>query len=207
MVGILVVSLSILGIVSNFSDSSAAAKKISNYSSSRIISVQQTEENAVGYVFTGSRIWPSELYPSKNNPGSVNPDITQSNISQNLCNPHWSTKTIRPPVSYTNTLKWKQIREYWYSDTSKKSYEEDHIIPLEVGGNPSDPKNLFPEPYNTVVNGKIVGAHQKDVVENKLHSEVCSGRMKLKAAQQIFMGDWYAYYLTIKNPKKYEYSN
>jgi hypothetical protein len=30
-------------------------------------------------------------------------------------------------------------------------YEEDHLISLEDGGDPTDPRNLFPEPYNTHV--------------------------------------------------------
>jgi len=30
-------------------------------------------------------------------------------------------------------------------------YEEDHLISLENGGDPKDPKNLWPEPYNTKV--------------------------------------------------------
>ena len=52
-------------------------------------------------------------------------------------------------------------------------YEEDHLISLEAGGNPTDPRNLFPEPYNTRVGGVIMGAHQKDVVEGFIHDEIC----------------------------------
>jgi hypothetical protein len=44
-------------------------------------------------------------------------------------------------------------------------YEEDHLIPLEDGGGPTDPRNLWPEPYNTHMGGVIMGACQKDVVE------------------------------------------
>jgi hypothetical protein len=51
-------------------------------------------------------VGPKYLYPDPAvTPGGVNPDITQGNIDQTICNPHWSTKTIRPPASYTNTLK------------------------------------------------------------------------------------------------------
>jgi hypothetical protein len=52
-------------------------------------------------------------------------------------------------------------------------YEEDHLISLENGGNPTDPRNLWPEPYNTMVGGVIMGAHQKDVVEGFIHDEIC----------------------------------
>ena len=46
-----------------------------------------------------TRLGPPEIYPnSTRTPGFVNPDITQDNIADNLCNPTWSTKTIRPPL-------------------------------------------------------------------------------------------------------------
>jgi hypothetical protein len=41
-------------------------------------------------------------------------------------------------------------------------YEEDHLSPLEDGGNPTDPRNLWPEPFNPWVGGTVMGAHQKD---------------------------------------------
>src|SRR5258708_1132677 len=74
-------------------------------------------------------------------PGAINSDVTQDNIDQTICHSGF-TKTIRPPVSYTNRLKREQIQEYGFVDTSTKDYEEDHMISLELGGSPSDPKNL-----------------------------------------------------------------
>ena len=88
------------------------------------------------------------------------PEITQDNIRQTICNPRWTTRSVRPAVSYTNRLKVEQIREYAYSDPSVKDYEEDHFIPLELGGNPADPKNLWPEPFETSIPDG--GAHAKD---------------------------------------------
>ena len=44
-----------------------------------------------------TRVGPSYLYPAHGStPGLVNPDITQANIDQTICNPQWSTKSIRP---------------------------------------------------------------------------------------------------------------
>jgi hypothetical protein len=111
----------------------------------------------------------------------VNPEITQDTIRQTICNPRWSTKTIRPDASYTHRLKVEQIREYAYSDSSLRDYEEDHFIPLELGGSPTDPKNLWPEPFETSVPDG--GAHAKDEVENYLHAEVCSGSLTLDQAR------------------------
>src|SRR6058998_3049874 len=80
-------------------------------------------------------------------PGVANPDVTQGNIDQTICVSGW-TKTIRPPSSYTSKLKVEQIKEYRYKDTRPGGYEEDHLISLQLGGHPTDPKNLWPEPYN-----------------------------------------------------------
>ena len=125
---------------------------------------------------------------AKLTPGATNPAITQDNIRETICNNHgghWTTKKIRPPASYTNALKKKQIVEYGYSDTSMHDYEEDHLIPLTVGGNPRDPKNLWPEPWNGPY-----GAHVKDKLENALHKLVCNGTLTLKAAQRAIATNW-----------------
>src|ERR1700694_5675664 len=82
---------------------------------------------------TVARVGPSYLYPNpKVTPGMVNPDITQATIAQTICNPQWSTKTIRPPVTYTNTLKQKQLTQGKYKDKTPNHYEEDHFISLEI---------------------------------------------------------------------------
>src|SRR5262249_16206964 len=61
-----------------------------------------------------------------------------------------------------------QIVQYGFTDTDTGHYEEDHIISLENGGHPRDPKNLYPEAYNTEIDGERVGAHEKDKVEKVL---------------------------------------
>jgi hypothetical protein len=129
---------------------------------------------------------------AKLTPGATNPDITQDNIGETICNNHgghWTTKKIRPPASYTNKLKKQQIAEYGYSDTTMHDYEEDHLIPLTVGGNPRDPKNLWPEPWNGAY-----GAHVKDKLENELHRLVCNGTLTLKEAQEAIATDWISAY-------------
>ena len=117
-------------------------------------------------------------------PGVVDPAITQDNIHQTICVSGW-TSTVRPPVSYTEPLKLQQIKLYGYTDTNPADYEEDHFIPLELGGHPTDQQNLWPEP------AKISnGFYQKDLVENKLHSEVCSGQISLHDAQVEIITNW-----------------
>jgi hypothetical protein len=149
-----------------------------------------------GFAVSGeARLGPPDIYPDPTRtPGAADPDITQENIQQTICNPRWSTKSIRPPESYTHELKVEQIRDYGYSDGQLKDYEEDHLIPLEVGGNPTDPRNLWPEPYDTSI--PEGGAHFKDKVENYLHDQVCSGAMPLDEAQREIADDWYRVYMT-----------
>ena len=145
---------------------------------------------------TAARVGPADIYPDPvRTPGATNPNITQANIGQTICNPdrlQWSTRAIRPPVSYTNPLKAQQIREYGYGDTNLQAYEEDHLISLELGGSPTDPKNLWPEPYKATVSDG--GARFKDRVENYLHDQVCTGKLSLQAAQRQIVEDWYQVY-------------
>jgi hypothetical protein len=106
-------------------------------------------------------------------PGVVNPDVRQATINQTICVHGW-TKTIRPPTSYTNDLKRKQMREYGVGG-DLSDYQEDHLISLELGGHPTDPRNLWPEPYPR--------ASEVDSFENELNAKVCSGELTLEAAQ------------------------
>jgi hypothetical protein len=138
---------------------------------------------------------PGDLYPNPlETPGATNPDITQANIGDTICNPRWSTESIRPRAAYTNHLKVEQIREYGYADTNPKDYEEDHLIPLELGGSPTDPNNLWPEPYQASIPDG--GARSKDKVENYLREQVCSGNLGLEEAQREIAEDWYRVYTT-----------
>jgi hypothetical protein len=106
-------------------------------------------------------------------PGVLNPEVTQQNIATTICKAGW-TKTIRPPTGYTNALKLKQMREYGVAGSPTR-YQEDHLISLELGGHPTDPRNLWPEPYPR--------ASDVDSIENDLNAKVCSGRLSLEAAQ------------------------
>jgi hypothetical protein len=153
---------------------------------------------------TVNRVGPSYLYPAhKTAPGLVNPDITQANIEQMICNPQWSTKSIRPPVSYTNSLKTKQLAASHATDKTPAHYEEDHLVSLELGGHPRDPRNLWPERWGTPGHplthlgpfpAHLVGANAKDKTENALHAEVCHGTLTLREAQYIIATDWFKYY-------------
>jgi hypothetical protein len=118
-------------------------------------------------------------------PGATDPRVTQDNITSTICVPGY-TRTVRPPVTYTNALKIDQMRAYGMTNLTPRDVEEDHQIPLELGGHPTDPKNLWPEPRRSV-GGQ---AETKDELENRLHALVCAGRMTLIEAQQCIAVDW-----------------
>jgi hypothetical protein len=132
------------------------------------------------------------LNPQKITPGVLNPNVTQANIATTVCKSGW-TATIRPTVAYTNKLKATQLAgDYKYLEkdygTEMSKYEEDHLISLQLGGNPSDPKNLWPQPYAGS------NARKKDVVETALKRLVCAGTLKLADAQHMIATDWAAAY-------------
>lgn len=110
-------------------------------------------------------------------PGALNPDVVQETIGTTICVAGW-TATVRPSTTYTNALKVAQMLfRHLPGDTD--AYEEDHFIPLELGGAPRDPANLWPEPRT----GPHASAGRKDVVENRLHREVCAGTITLAEAR------------------------
>jgi hypothetical protein len=143
------------------------------------------------------RVRPADIYPyPTRTPGAANPQVTQQNIKNTICSRQWSAKQMRPPAELTSKLKKKQLREYGDTvemtgpqlinpntgkvDTTRcvghsdnpACHEEDHLIPLEDGGDPTDPRNLWPEPYNAKIGWAIMGAHQKDVVGAFIHDEI-----------------------------------
>jgi hypothetical protein len=107
-------------------------------------------------------------------PGVLNPAVTQANIASTICRHGW-TRTVRPPVSYTNDLKAKGIRRYRLRGPPS-AFQEDHLISLELGGDPVDPRNLWPEPYPR--------ASAVDQIENDLNHRVCTGSLSLADAQR-----------------------
>jgi hypothetical protein len=124
-------------------------------------------------------------------PGATNPDVTQGNIDSTICKSGF-TKTIRPPVSYTDKLEQQQISDEGLPGTPQ-DYEEDHLISLELGGAPKDEKNLWPEAYENrgakfAATG--TGSETKDKVENETKRLVCSGKITLSDAQTRIAADW-----------------
>jgi hypothetical protein len=123
-------------------------------------------------------------------PGAVNSAVTQANIQQTICMRGYS-KSVRPPQSFTKVAKRAGIRQYGFNDMRLRDYEEDHLISIGLGGSPTAPQNLWPEPHH-VIGGW--GSYAKDRLEDRLHVLVCHGRVPLAQAQQDIARDWIAAY-------------
>lgn len=129
-------------------------------------------------------------------PGAINPNVTQGNIHQTICRDDYA-RSIRPEEGYTERLKRQGIRQYGYAQQVGRAgyrlsnYEEDHLVPLELGGSPDSPQNLWPEPHN-VVGGW--GSYTKDKLEDRMRDLVCRGEVPLAQAQREIATDWVAAY-------------
>ncbi len=116
-------------------------------------------------------------------PGATNPQVTQANISTTICRSGWAA-SVRPPESVTEPLK--RLGMAAYNDLGPiRGYEEDHLVAIEAGGSPDDPRNLWPEPGAT--------PNRKDAVEHAANRAICTGRLTLARAQAAMATDWIAF--------------
>lgn len=112
-----------------------------------------------------------------------NPVVTQATIGTTICRTGW-TATVRPPVAYTSKIKSDLLAALPAgSDKNAADYELDHRVPLEVGGSPANPANLQLELWPE--------AHAKDSVENRVHAEVCAGKVTLAVGRRCFLANWH----------------
>lgn len=121
-------------------------------------------------------------------PGAVNPDVTQADIDTTICRPGW-TATVRPPERVTEPEKVGSAAAYGYTG-SFATAEYDHLVPLELGGDPNDPTNLWVEPND---DPDATSTHNaKDDLEDLLRSLVCAGGLPLAVAQRAIASNWVA---------------
>jgi hypothetical protein len=117
-------------------------------------------------------------------PGAIDPAVTPQNLQSTVCVKGYTAK-VRPDKKYTNRMKRQQLRQFNYADRNPQNYEQDHLIPLSIGGNPSDPKNLWPQPR-----AGQWGAEQKNDLEFVVYKMVCNGDISLAEAQQRVARNW-----------------
>ncbi len=112
-------------------------------------------------------------------PGGIDPYITVEVMKA----PGWTTRKIRHVSEEEKKLIFK-IYGINPGDYPRGSFEIDHLISLELGGDNSI-TNLWPEAYF----GKI-NAHTKDRLENRLHKLVIGNKITLRQAQMEISTNW-----------------
>jgi len=106
---------------------------------------------------------------------ATNGAVTQATTKTTICTTGY-TATIRPTLAYTNGIKRHMMQAAGVTDS--RAFVADHILPLEVGGAPRDPRNFM---LQNLKDGKA-----KDAVENRVHRAVCSGKATLAEGQACF---------------------
>ena len=117
-------------------------------------------------------------------PGAISAAVNPSNLQTTVCVRGY-TDSVRPDKRYTNRLKRQMLRDRGVQDTDPRKYELDHLIPLSIGGNPTDPKNLWPQPREGTWS-----AEQKNDLEFVVYKMVCNGDIGLAEAQQRIARNW-----------------
>jgi len=82
----------------------------------------------------------------------------------------------RPPADELHERAQAQADPQYGLTGTLADFQEDHLISLELGGDPTDPHNLWPEP--------IKRATEVDRIENELNEKVCEGSLSLAEAQR-----------------------
>ena len=121
-------------------------------------------------------------------PGATNPEVTQATLSTTICRSGY-TSSIRPSSSITGAEKVGSAAAYGYTG-SFHTGEYDHLISLELGGDPNDPRNLWVEPNDRPDASSTYNT--KDRLENRLNDLICSGQLSLVDAQQAIATNWVA---------------
>lgn len=142
--------------------------------------------------FADSPSIPTTALPdTKETPGWVRTtDIHDDYVCGKTKETRKSTSEIR--IQLTQKLKDNAyVRYHLKSKTDaqcngvKQHCEVDHLVSLELGGDPKDPRNIWVQPFEGLWN-----AHDKDKLENELHRRVCAGTMDLVAAQTAIKTNW-----------------
>jgi hypothetical protein len=119
---------------------------------------------------------------------ALNPDVTQASIGTTICVAGWTAR-VRPASSYTSALKLRQLARFATQHRGDASWtaagtEEDHRMPLTLGGAPREEVNLSPE---------LPGSpNPKDDDERRLGQAVCRRELTLAAARAQLARKWLA---------------
>ena len=118
-------------------------------------------------------------------PGAVRAGLSKEKI----CTIKWGQDARH----VTEAMKRQAFALYGYSGNDdprcvpagKRRCEIAHLISRELGG-ADEVTNLWPQAYGTSPWNAVL----KDKLENRLHKEMCAGRITLKKARDMLVNDW-----------------
>jgi hypothetical protein len=116
--------------------------------------------------------------------------VNQGTLTSTICKSGYAS-SIRPPESITEPEKRASALAYGYAGPFSTG-EYDHLVPLELGGDPNDAANLWVEPNDNP--SATTTANAKDGLEDRLHSLVCTGQVSLASAQGAIAANWVTAY-------------
>lgn len=125
-----------------------------------------------------------------------NPDLTPGIVREGMTVEQvCATKWGQDARAVTAAMKRHVATAYGFTPQQCPSgrVEYDHLISRELGG-ADDERNLWPQCYEIAAQNPEWGAHKKDRLENRLHREVCAGRLDLGQAQRAIAADWVKLY-------------
>ncbi|MBV9197310.1 MAG: hypothetical protein JO168_24510 [Solirubrobacterales bacterium] len=114
-------------------------------------------------------------------PGELDPAVTV-NTAHTICNHAWvaATSKLEPPATTLDKL----LIEYQLPG-SPGMFAIARVIPVEDGGSPTSPMNLYPLPLDG-----YGGQATRAVVADELRNEICSHRITVTQAAKTLEGDW-----------------
>ena len=115
----------------------------------------------------------------------VTPGVTFHVSVATICRSGYSTSVRDVPESEKSQV----YAEYGITHRTTGQYEIDHLISLELGGSNAI-GNLWPE-LNDHPHGYL---NSKDILENRLHALLCTGKVSLRSAQTLIASNWVTTY-------------
>jgi len=109
-------------------------------------------------------------------PGAVRPGVG----ADELCRPDYEATVAPPPAARVDDV----FDAYGVAGDERAGYVIDHLVPVHLGGT-ADRENLWPLTRSGSMNAEL-----KSRIEALLVDGVCSGQVRLAAAQRAIAANW-----------------
>lgn len=112
----------------------------------------------------------------------VTPGAVVSVTAAQVCEPGYARRARHPYDDAARAMSRAVRREY---GVRGPGYRVDHLVPIEVGGDPFNIRNLWPQPASE--------SFAKDELENAAHDRICSSQnpeATMREVQREFEINW-----------------